>query len=104
MQVIFRGTRRHVSQKLYGNRRLALVIASGDPKENDCIATANFPGVEEQLAPGEFLVLNDGKEEGALAALQDVDIARTVGRTITTPSGRTAHVCVPGAKYEPPQE
>lgn len=104
MIVRFAGKRVRVGVSRYGNRRMALILQEAAEDDRPLAATTNFPGAEDLLGPGELLVLNDGKEAGALDALQENDIVRTTGKTIATPAGRTAHVCVAGAKLELPDE
>ena len=100
MHVQYSGRLCVVATSLYGNRRLALILVDRQRDERVCVATVNFPGVENNLQEGEFLVLNDEDAVGVLDVLSAADIVHPIGTTLKTPSGRIAHVCIKGLSYE----
>lgn len=99
MLVPYKGRDCVVSTCLYGNRRLFLSLVDPVKDERVAVATTNFANADDYLNAGEFLVLNDQEEAGLLDLLQDAGIVSPTGRTLITPSGRLANICMRGLMY-----
>ena len=85
-----------LSTSMYGNRKLAIVVVDIGADAILCVATANYPGVEALIHAEEFLVYNDGVEEGALFALEKAGYVKRTGKVLMLPTARSAHVCITG--------
>lgn len=95
----YNGERCVLSISRYGNRRLAWTLVSKGRDEVLFQVTANWPAAKELIDSDEFLVLNDEEQEGVLDLLAAADYIMDTGRTVETPSGRIAHVCMRGLAY-----
>lgn len=99
MNLNFKGKYCVVGTCIYGNRRLCIFLVDVVADDRLATATTNWATAEQHTIPDEFLVLNDGDEAGLLDLLRSEGIVLPTGKTVTTPTGRTAHVCVRGAAY-----